>query len=50
VIDWQGRGLGLAANDLVYWIVLSLPVDLLREQEETLPRRSRARGAWRHGL
>ena len=39
MIDWQGPALGLPANDLVYWIVLSLPVDLLREQEETLPRR-----------
>jgi hypothetical protein len=39
VIDWQGPALGLAANDLAYWIVFSLPVDLRREQEETLPRR-----------
>jgi hypothetical protein len=39
VIDWQATALGPAGNELSYWLVLSLPVELRRAHEEALLRR-----------
>jgi hypothetical protein len=39
VIDWQATAIGSAANDLAYWLVLSLPVDVRRAHEPRLLRR-----------
>jgi hypothetical protein len=39
VIDWQATALGPAGNELSYWLVLSLPVELRRAHEEVLLRR-----------
>ncbi|MFQ5381370.1 MAG: phosphotransferase, partial [Dehalococcoidia bacterium] len=49
VVDWQGIALGHPANDLSYWLVLSLPVDLRRSHEESLLARYH-RGLRRHGV
>ncbi len=39
VIDWQAIALGPAGQELAYWLVLSLPVELRREHEDALLQR-----------
>lgn len=42
VIDWQATALGPVGNELSYWLVLSLPVEVRRQHEEALLRRYHA--------
>jgi len=49
VVDWQGIALGHPANDLSYWLILSLPVVLRRRHEDTLLARYH-RGLVGHGV
>lgn len=39
VIDWQAVAIGSAANDLAYWMILSLPTDVRRQHEDRLLRK-----------
>lgn len=39
VIDWQAVAIGSAANDLAYWMILSLPTEVRREHEDRLLRK-----------
>lgn len=36
VIDWQAVAIGSAGNELAYWLVLSLPVEVRRKHEASL--------------
>jgi hypothetical protein len=39
VIDWQGAAVGSPGNELAYWLILSVPVDVRRAHEEALLKR-----------
>jgi hypothetical protein len=39
VVDWQGAAIGSPGNELAYWLVLSLPVEVRRANEAALLRR-----------
>jgi aminoglycoside/choline kinase family phosphotransferase len=39
VVDWQGAAIGSPGNELAYWLVLSLPVEVRRAHEAALLQR-----------